>query len=207
MMLPPEGERPDQLDTQLNKLFSTYSDIELAEIKGEAQEAQSFLATGLAESCQLLRRLQEIDVLQPLTPSEMILSVVGRTDKIHKFLRIERELLKHTKLDPGVIDYLTGHLEWLLTSRKDLPQHWREDLDMFAKLVCNEAKRTTAASRKPSLLRRAIVAGGGGLFAILNLFPPLGIPVPPPISTLSTSAGIWLISEAARDQLKAFLGK
>jgi hypothetical protein len=98
--------------------------------------------------------------------------------------------LKQTKLDPQVTDYLLGKLRELINSGTELP----------------EAKKTAAPGNRP-LLIRATMAGGGGLIAILNLLPPVQGALSPQVTTLSTSGGVWLISEAFRDQLKSFFPK
>jgi hypothetical protein len=72
MMHPPEGERPDQIDTQLNKLFLISNEIKLAQIKGDAHGASTLIADGLAQSCQLLQRLERDDLLKSVTPSEVL---------------------------------------------------------------------------------------------------------------------------------------
>ena len=82
-------------------------------------------------------------------------------------------------------------------------------MDLFARMVCNEAKEAGARLRPPALLKRVIVAGGGALIAVLNISPSLlalaGLPpLAPPVMALSLSAGVWLIAEAAKDHLKAF---
>ena len=206
MTLPPEGECPDPLDTQLNALYSISSNIELAIIKGQKEQAKALLADGLAQSCQLLHQLQGIDLLKPVIPSETIRRMASKGEQVLKFLRLERDLLKQTKLDPQVTDYLLGKLRELINSGTELPQNWRQDLDLLAKLVCEEAKKTAAPGNRP-LLIRATMAGGGGLIAILNLLPPVQGALSPQVTTLSTSGGVWLISEAFRDQLKSFFPK
>ena len=115
--------------------------------------------------------------------------------------------MKQTKLDTQVTEYLLGRLESLLISAGELPKNWRQDLDLLSELICNEAHKTIQALGKPSLLKRAIVAGGGGLLAILNLLAPVqGLVLPPQVVTLSTSGGAWLISEAFRNHLESFFG-
>jgi hypothetical protein len=43
---------------------------------------------------------------------------------------------------------------------------------------------------------------------MVNLVPPIiGVTLPPQLSVLSTSAGVFLISKAADDQLKSFFGE
>jgi hypothetical protein len=41
----------------------------------------------------------------------------------------------------------------------------------------------------------------------MNLLPPVQGALSPQVTTLSTSGGVWLISEAFRDQLKSFFPK
>jgi hypothetical protein len=150
MTLPPEGECPDPLDTQLNALYSISSNIELAIIKGQKEQAKALLADGLAQSCQLLHQLQGIDLLKPVIPSETIRRMASKGEQVLKFLRLERELLKQTKLDPQVTDYLLGKLRELINSGTELPQNWRQDLDLLAKLVCEEANKDSGA-REPTV--------------------------------------------------------
>lgn len=48
--LPPRRKSP-QLAAQLNKLVTTYDEIQVAEIKGDAREGLRLVADGLANSC------------------------------------------------------------------------------------------------------------------------------------------------------------
>jgi hypothetical protein len=197
-----------QLDQQLNELFASYHNAELAHLKGDTHQFQSIIAHGLAQSCALMRELRDIDALNSVTPSHEILLLLGDRVRVERFVLIERELLQKTKTDQHVIDYLIGALEFLLTSKPELPDSWRNDLELFIDKVCGAASNAAMALRPPSLLMRAIVAGGGGLIAMLNLAPPIpGLWLPPELAPLSATAGVWLISEAAKDQLKAFMNR
>jgi hypothetical protein len=196
------------LDRQLNDLFATYNKAELAQIKGATQEFRSIMADGLAQSCAMMRELRDIEVLKSFTPSDEIRLLLGDSTQIARFVELERALLQQTKIDQHVIDYLIGALEFLLTSKTRLPDSWKGDLELFIDTVCGEARKVTMTLRPPSLLKRAIVAGGGGLIAVLNLVPPIqGISLPPEVAAMSATAGVWLIGEAAKDQLKAFMNK
>jgi hypothetical protein len=42
---------------------------------------------------------------------------------------------------------------------------------------------------------------------MLNLVPIPGIPLPPEVVSMSSTAGVWLIAEAAKDHLAAFFKK
>jgi hypothetical protein len=55
------------------------------------------------------------------------------------------------------------------------------------------------------LLKRAIVAGGGSTIAMLNLFPPFAMI--PQFTTASTTVGLWLIAEAAKDHLTDYFNR
>lgn len=200
-----ERKRVDQLDVQLNRLYAISSDLELAKIKGQQARAKTLLADGLARSCQLLRRLQEDEVLKTATLSNTIRTLADQKVLLERFLKVEHDLLGETKLDREVTNFLLGKLRSLLTSGESLPANWKRDLELLTGLVCPEAKKAAAAPWKPSLVKRTIVAGGGALLAILNLVPP-GVQIAAPVVALSTSAGTWLISEAFRDQLNAFFG-
>ena len=204
---PPQHGSGHHIDKQLNHLFACLSNAELAEIKGDQHEARSLIADGLAHSCILMRQLHEIDLLQSVTPSNDIRKILRKKGQIDRFLRTERALLQRTKLDQHVADYLIGALQFVLTCAGELPHTWKTDLELFIQLVCSEAKKAHTMLRPPSLLKRAIVAGGGGLIAMLNLVPIPGIPLPPEIIPLSSTAGVWLIAEAAKDHLAAFFGK
>jgi hypothetical protein len=204
---PTERGRGHHIDKQLNTLFTTYQDAELAEIKGDTHHFRSLMADGLAQSCALMRQLHDIDVLHSVTPSKEIRKLLGNKVQIERFVRIERELLQRTKLDQHVVDYLIRALQFLLTSKTELPMSWKSDLELFIHLVCGEAKRATTMLQPPSLLKRAIVAGGGGLIAMLNLVPIPGIPLPAEVAHMSSTAGVWLVAEAAKDHLAAFFKK
>jgi hypothetical protein len=206
-MEPSERGRGHHIDEQLNALFTTYQDAELAEIKGDTHQLRSLVADGLARSCALMRQLQDIDVLQSVTPSKEIRKLLGNKVQIERFVRIERELLQRTKLDQHVVEYLVKALQFLLASKKQLRISWRSDLELFIHLVCSEARTATTMLQPPSLLKRAVVAGGGGLIAMLNLVPIPGIPLPPEVVPISSTAGVWLIAEAAKDHLAAFFKK
>src|SRR5262249_14339638 len=109
-----------------------------------------------------------------------------------------------TKLDPHVIDYIIDALEHVLLEAKHPDTNWRDDLELIAHRVCHEARLLADRMRPRSLIKRALVAGGGGLIALVNLFPLPGLHLPPEATVASTAAGTWMITEAAKDHLKKF---
>jgi hypothetical protein len=89
------------LDEQLNDLFATSHEIDLAQIKGDTREARLLLADGLAQSCHLLHEIQEIEPLQSVeitdeTSKLVELRLLRRRDLLEKFLETEKGLLKLT---------------------------------------------------------------------------------------------------------------
>ncbi|HEX4407392.1 MAG TPA: hypothetical protein VH206_01340 [Xanthobacteraceae bacterium] len=204
------GGEERKVDVQRNHLFKIKDEIELAEIKGDRRKVNELLGDGLARSCQFLNQLLEIEPLKDVELENKIRAILGKQPQIDGFLRVERELLGRTKLDQRVTDYLMLAPSTLLnapalSAPAAPPAKWRINLETLGRLVCIEAKAQWGAFRTPSLLKRAIVAGGGRLVMLLNLIPP-GIEVPAEIRTISVEAGGWLIGEAAHARLKGFFG-
>ena len=131
---------------------------------------------------------------------------MGSAEAIESFLDIERGLLKRTTATGDAIEYLLNVLRSLLTSQRDLPITWRDDLEHLASVVCSEAKNTSKSVEQKSFLKRTLVAGGGGLLATLNIAPIAGITLPPQVVAASTTAGVWMISEAAKNFLGVYFG-
>lgn len=197
------------LDQRVDKIFQTYDEVRTAEITHNKQ-AKLRLAEGLAQSCLLLRDMLGDEILLALRPdshSVQVLKTLEREGKLEEFLKVERSLLELTKLSKSTIDELIDILKWTVRlSGLPIPT-WKTNLEWIAEQVCGEADRVGELSQGRSLLKRAFTAGGGALIAIINSLPPAGLAVPPPVLTMSISAGTWLIGEAAGEQLKDYFNR
>lgn len=193
-----------KLDKRINEIFKCYEDVRLADVQGDPTRLRRRLAEGLAQSCLTLQEVQEIEMLTSVKPDKRTSMILAQGAQLKKFLAVERRLLEFTKLDPGPLHYLMEALRLTLESKSEAPEGWRQDLETLTTLVCGEAKKRAVEQRSRSLLRRAIVAAGGGLVATMNLLPLPELPISPEIKVASTTAGVSLISTAAKDYLKKF---
>jgi hypothetical protein len=195
---------PSSIDLQLNAIFKSYEDARFAHIKEHPIQERERVADGLAASCAMLQELQAIEALRAISSNEDTLKYLADADHLQRFLLVERKLLEFTKLDPHVVDFLMKAMERVLRDARAPGREWKHDLEILAVRICDEARRAAHSIRPHSLLKRGLVAGGGALVALLNLAPPAAIALPPAVTTVSTTVGVWMISEAAKDQLKRF---
>lgn len=202
-----------KIEHRLNALFHTYNQIRKAEVINDNSSLKKDLIEGLSESCVFLNDPVNDLIIkkEPKDVSEMKFSsgavkILQNAKILEDFLRAEKKLLQLADLDPLLIENLLEIIR-ITVRLNNLPGiYWHQSLQYLATTVCNEARKTAESSRHRPLIKRSIVAGGGILIGIVNIFSPPAL-LPETFVKISTSIGIWLIGEAAGDHVQDWMNK
>ena len=196
-----------EIDKRLNAIYAAHDALRRAEVEEDKKTAEEKLSEGLSLSCLFLTDLRGDSNLTSLkgdNKAVLVLRRMAKENRLETFLNVERTLLGQTKLEPAAIDELMRALG-RAAEKAEVDDHWQGNLERFTSLVCSSARGVSASMRRRPLLRRAFVAGGGGIIALANAVPPVSFPLPAPFVSFSITAGLFLMHKAFESEIDELL--
>ena len=180
----------------------------------DEKEIAHLLEKGLSQSCDLLRFMIDEALLSSLDIKPMAWQTferLRRNNALHTFLESERRLLQTlTDLRPDsvalMVSALSLAIDEMIKRKGFLDAKWVALLKDLSITVCEKAKSpsTESTNRKWSrLLKRAALAGSGGVIAIVNKLARTNpkLAALNSLLDLSESGGIFLLGVASQGVL------
>lgn len=189
----------------LNTVFSSYQEVRMGEIQKDKRKVRQAVLDGLSNSCEIFRKILDQPALRNAGSDPRITEYLNSRRLTDEFLRTEQRLLALTAISPALAKELLALADDALRSSVLSSSGWRDDLKPLRDEVCKQAAVCAGEIRLRHLLKRAIVAGGGSTITMLNLSPPFAMA--PHFMTASTTVGLWLIAEAAKDHLADYFNR
>jgi len=200
-----------KIETDVQQLLETNAAVLAAENAGNSEDVHKLLKAGMSTSCDLLRFMVSDSLLNSAHPKPdawRVFQKLAREDKLHTFLDAERRiLLKFTDLKADIVEIMVGALrraiEIMIEKQGRVDASWVLELNKLANSVCQRAATPAVAHDWKRFLKRAALAGAGGVVMAIDL---IAMAEPKwqalkPTLEYSVGAGSWLISWAAAGEL------
>jgi hypothetical protein len=203
-----------KFEHRLQELLDIYKATQQPELARDDAALREKLKSGLSASCELLRFMVSdtlrLKSARPEPNAWRGFQLLVRQNRFDEFLDVERKILvEFSDLRPDTVETLVLTLRQviheMIQSKGHLEASWVLLLDRLAHDVCTTASAPKADPSWRPFLKRACLAGVGGLVTVGDLGAAvIAATLPEPelrryssLLRLSVGAGTWLIGWAA----------